>query len=103
MPWKKGQSGNPGGRRKEVAHVREAAREWTEEAIKTLAEIMIDPEQPAAARVQAADKLLDRGYGRAPQHVTADIVQTVQIDELTEEQLASVIATGEAPAGVSLQ
>ena len=34
--WKKGQSGNPGGRPKEVAQVKALARQHCEEAIQTL-------------------------------------------------------------------
>ena len=41
-----------------------AARERTEDAIDTLADIMRDPKAPAAARVSAAQALLDRGYGK---------------------------------------
>ena len=35
-PFRKGQSGNPGGRPKVVAEVKELAREHTAEAIETL-------------------------------------------------------------------
>lgn len=69
-PFKKGQSGNPGGRPKVVAEVRELAREHTEKALKTLVEIMSDQKAHNAARVAAAKEILDRGYGRAPQSVT---------------------------------
>ena len=43
MPFKKGQSGNPGGRPKVVAEVKELARAHTGEAIKTLVSIMTNP------------------------------------------------------------
>jgi len=39
-PFQKGQSGNPGGRPKVVAEVKELAREHTAEAIETLVSIM---------------------------------------------------------------
>ena len=39
-PFKKGQSGNPGGRPKVVAEVKELARAHTGEAIETLVSIM---------------------------------------------------------------
>jgi len=65
--FKKGQSGNPGGRPKEVGEVRELARQYTAKAINTLVEIMEDRKTPPAARVAASSALLDRGYGRAPQ------------------------------------
>jgi hypothetical protein len=65
--FKKGISGNPGGRHKDVAEVKELARTHTTAAIGTLAEIMNDKEAPRASRVMAANALLDRAYGRPAQ------------------------------------
>ncbi len=59
-PFMKGQSGNPGGRPKEVGHVRELARQHTEEAIETLVSIMRDDGQPGRSRAAAAEALLNR-------------------------------------------
>ena len=73
MAFKKGQSGNPGGRPKVVAEVRELAREHTGKAIETLVSIMANPKAAPAARVSAANALLDRGYGRPAQHISGDI------------------------------
>ena len=69
MRWQKGQSGNPGGRPKALADVQAAAREHTVEALATLVEIMKDPKQPAVTRLSAADKILERGWGRPRQYV----------------------------------
>lgn len=66
--WKKGQSGNPGGRRKQDYRLKDLAQEYTEEALRTLAHIMRKSEDDKA-RVIAADKLLDRGYGKPAQSV----------------------------------
>lgn len=71
-PWPKGVSGNPGGRPREVGHVRELARQHTEEAIRTLVEIATDPSQPGRARVAAAEAILDRAWGRPPQALELD-------------------------------
>lgn len=49
-----------------MAEVRDLARKHTEDAITTLAEIMLDKNEPARARAAAADILLDRGWGKAP-------------------------------------
>src|SRR5678816_1784552 len=71
-PFKKGQSGNPGGRPKVVAEVKELARTHTGAAIETLVSIMSNPKAAPAARVSAANSLLDRGYGKPPQHITGE-------------------------------
>jgi Family of unknown function (DUF5681) len=71
-PFKKGQSGNPGGRPKVVAEVRELARAHTGEAVQTLVSIMTNHKAAPAARVSAANALLDRGYGKPPQHITGE-------------------------------
>jgi len=71
-PFKKGQSGNPGGRPKVVAEVRELARAHTGEAVQTLVSIMTNPKCAPAARVSAANALLDRGYGKPPQHISGE-------------------------------
>lgn len=70
--WKKGQSGNPSGRPKVVEHVRDLAREHTEIAIRTLAEICVAGDR-GAARVAAAEALLNRGWGRPMQPVEHEI------------------------------
>jgi Family of unknown function (DUF5681) len=76
-PFKKGQSGNPGGRPKAIAEIRELAREHTGEAVETLMSIMTDPKAAPAARVSAANALLDRGYGKPPQHITGEVASYV--------------------------
>ena len=70
MPFQPGQSGNPGGRPKEVGEVRALARQYTAKAIKTLAAIMADESARGSERVAAAVALLDRGFGKPAQAVT---------------------------------
>jgi hypothetical protein len=69
--FKPGQSGNPGGRPKTIAEVRDLARAKTAEAIEALAHIATAGESEAA-RVSAAVALLDRGWGKAPQAITGE-------------------------------
>ena len=45
----------------------------TKKAVKTLAAIMNEPRAPYAARVAAAEALLDRGWGRAKQTHESEI------------------------------
>jgi hypothetical protein len=65
--FRPGQSGNPGGRPRVIAEVRELAREHTETALATLAEISENKKLSPSARVAAATALLDRGYGKPTQ------------------------------------
>lgn len=43
------------------------AKDHAEAALRTLVEIAADSEAPHAARVSAANAILDRGYGKPPQ------------------------------------
>src|SRR5918997_6095082 len=80
--FKPGQSGNPRGRPKRDAEVAELARVHTAEALDTLAEVMRNIKAPASARVMAANAILDRGHGKAPQHI-----ETERLDLLTDAEL----------------
>lgn len=65
-------AGRPkGALNKATVDVREAAQAFTVDAIDTLARIMKADEQPAAARVAAANSLLDRGHGKSTQPIEA--------------------------------
>jgi len=61
--------GRPKGTRNSgpLEDVKVLARQHGREALETLATIMKDLTVPAAARVAAANSLLDRGYGKALQ------------------------------------
>ena len=54
------------------AYIRSLCRAYTEESIRHLAAIMRQREDSPAARVQAADSLLDRGWGKPPQAHTGE-------------------------------
>lgn len=104
-PFQKGQSGNPGGKpksadtveaRKVVADVKALAREYTAEAIDTLRNVMRDAKAPPAARIGAASTLLDRGHGKPPQTIDANVNF---LDRLSEaEQRALLAALSAIPA-----
>jgi uncharacterized protein DUF5681 len=88
MPWKPGQSGNPSGRPKINPELRDLARRHTKIALTALVEIARDAKAPPAARVAAANALLDRGYGRPMQAVDLEVQQHAVIwpEPLTTEQ-----------------
>ena len=54
---------------KSTASLKALAGNYTAQALETLASIMSDVEQPAAARVAAANSLLDRAHGKPRQEI----------------------------------
>jgi hypothetical protein len=79
-----GKSGNPGGRPRVVRDLRDLAREHTPDAIATLVTVMNDAKAPHAARVSAANSLIDRGYGKPTQQIDAKFGQKTH-EEFLEE------------------
>ncbi len=69
-PFRKGQSGNPGGRPKEVAEVRALARKHGQAAIKKLVELLKSGDERVV--LGAVKELLDRGYGKSAQTITGE-------------------------------
>ena len=93
--WIKGAaSPNPGGRPAVMGNLREAAREYSQEALETLASVMRDPEAPPAARVASARELLDRGFGRAVQAV--DVNTKVDLGQTAAAVLLELSAKANA-------
>ncbi len=66
-----GCSGNPGGRPKAIADIRELARQHSDTAINTLVKIASSGKSEAA-RVSASAALLDRGWGKPTQPLAGD-------------------------------
>ena len=63
----------------------------TEAVIDTLAAIMSDEKASPAARIAAANALVDRGYGRPTSIVDTYIDDTRDVRELSNEELEALI------------
>lgn len=66
------------------------AGEYTEEAVKTLFEVMQDKEAPAPARIAAANSLLDRSHGKPRQEVE---LSSSKVDQALLQQLENDMMT----------
>jgi hypothetical protein len=51
------------------ATLAETAKQYTVEALQTIADVMMDPGTSASARLAAAGAILERGHGRTPQQL----------------------------------
>jgi len=95
MTWKPGVSGNPSGRPKSKIQSRtitDLARSMAPEALKMLAKIMNDPKSSSTARAIAADRILDRAYGKPPQAVGVLVAPSRKASDYTDEELAAIVA-----------
>ncbi|MCY1285671.1 hypothetical protein D9M69_491140 [compost metagenome] len=86
-----------GGRRKGTPNkatvdVKALAQQYSEEAVKSLVEIMRDGDAPHAARVAAAKDILDRGHGKATQPIAGDPDRPPvgMAPQLTDDQLETL-------------
>lgn len=84
--FKPGHGGGPG-RPPVIRHIRELAREHTDDALRALVAIVNDIDASPSARVSAADVILDRGWGKAP--ATLNIRR---LDEMNDPELDTYIA-----------
>jgi hypothetical protein len=75
--------------KKAIADVKAAAKECTEDAIKTLKSVMKDESKPAAARVGAAIAILDRGWGKPQQQIDANVNF---FDQMSDEEQRIMLA-----------
>jgi hypothetical protein len=69
MTFKKGESGNPGGRTAAKVQITEMAKKYGPDALQYLASVFNNPKESTTHRITAAKELLDRGFGKAFQSV----------------------------------
>ena len=84
MQFRKGQSGNPGGRPKVLGEVQDLARQYAQTAIVELARLALKAKSETA-RIAAIRELLDRGYGRTRQSVEVSAPDGNPLQILFEE------------------
>ena len=91
-----GRGSKPGERRggrkagtpnKVTAALKDMAREYTERALLTLAEIMTNDNEAASARVAACNAILDRGYGKPSQTIAGDEDSPLKIIQAIEHRI----------------
>ena len=78
-PFQKGQSGNPGGKKKVPEDVRDMLRGATPEAIDLMIRTMRDENTKTELRIQIAQSIADRVLGKATQPIDADMDTTIRI------------------------
>ena len=73
----------------------ELARAHCPRAIEVLAELMDDPKATALhLRVMAADRILDRAYGKPAQFQTNQAGEFKKAIDMTDDELAAIVAAG---------
>ena len=81
---------------KQITDVRDAARQHTQAAVETLVSVMQDLKAPHSARVAAANGILDRGYGKAVQHIEAEISVYDSLSLAEKEALLAILESLDA-------
>lgn len=97
--WRRGSSGNPGGKTKAernvLREVREAAASYAPEALKTLVNIMRNRRIAPATRIAAVSALLDRAVGKpslSPTFADGSPLPVIDVDEISALEKARRIA-----------
>ena len=99
MPFVKGQSGNPGGRKPMDPTIKRALEAACPDAVKTLVDIMRDKSAPPKDRIACAQTVLDRVHGKPAQ--TVDMTVTRNVAQLSDEELLAIIQQAEERTGTA--
>ncbi len=74
-----------------VTDVKAIAKLYTRRAVEVLAEVMEDPEANASARVNAAEGLLNRGWGKPD--VQAVLTVKKSVADFTDEEIMAILSS----------
>lgn len=96
--FKKGQSGNPGGRPKGIFSVTRRAQEAGEEAVEFLLSVMRNAEEETKDRIAAARDILDRGFGKPKQQTELTGGDGVEINIVISEKIKNAVTGNTSPA-----
>ena len=96
--FKPGQSGNPSGRSKVIAEIRDLARQHTAGAINALVAVMQTGES-GAARISAAVAILDRGWGKPREAKDVNVHRTIR--EYSDAELIAIIEEGRGDRAIA--
>jgi hypothetical protein len=72
----------------------ELARTYGPRAIEVLAELMDDAKASASARAMAAERILDRAYGKPAQFTTGQAAEFKKAVDMSDDELAAIVAAG---------
>lgn len=96
--FKKGVSGNPGGRPKVLEDVKLMAREHGKDAFKTVVALLKSTDERVA--LAAAQEVMNRAYGKPTQYM--DVTQRRDVAELSDAELIA-IASGSGAGTTATQ
>jgi hypothetical protein len=92
--FKRGVSGNPGGRSKDLAQQQRAAKlkavGHAEEALDYLVKVLRNEQEATAYRLKAACSLLDRGLGLPSAQIDIEVMVRRKLSELTLPELTAL-------------
>jgi hypothetical protein len=84
------------------ADLRAAAREHTEDALKTIIALMKAKTSPAAVKLRAAEFIIERGWGKATQPVEVGVKPLYAISDkpMTADEWTKLFAGESSPSGL---
>ena len=93
----KGQTGNPGGRPATPNEVKEMLRAAVAPSIKLLIDTVNNKNARLDLRIKSAETIIDRVYGRAVQPLALDAAPTIDLSDVSIDDLRRLAANYDEP------